>query len=85
MDTFTVSPVTRDRVATLLSQLTQGGSKVVAGAVPDSWNIQGRKYLIKIEADAQYDEAAQALTVHVIQGPAGSVESELRKRLGLPS
>jgi hypothetical protein len=48
----------------------------------NTWNIQGRKFLLKIEVNAGWAEPS-VLAVEVVHGPAGEIESELRKRLGV--
>jgi hypothetical protein len=82
---FDIAPVTRAQVDNLLAQLTANGSTVKPGSTPDSWDIKGHKFFIEVEADARYDESLQILAVEVVHGPAGRVEAELRKQLGLPS
>ena len=83
MDTFCLTPVTRKQIGGLLESL-KGKSTVVQQA-PDQWDVKGRVFFLTIETCVQYDEANQALTVHVLQGPAGRVEAELKERLGLKS
>ena len=78
---FDIAPVTLAQVNDMLAALKADGEKVTETGM-NTWNIQGRKFLLKIEVNAGWAEPS-VLAVEVVHGPAGEIESELRKRLGV--
>jgi hypothetical protein len=80
---FDIAPVTRAQVDNLLAQLTASG-RTVTETGPAAWNIKTRVMFVTIEVNAEWAEPS-ILTVNVVHGPAGEIESGLRQQLGMQS
>jgi hypothetical protein len=80
---FDIAPVTLAQVNDMLAALKADGEKVTETDT-NTWNIQGRKFLLKIEVNAGWAEPS-ILAIEVVHGPASEIESQLRARLGVPT
>lgn len=80
---FDIAPVTLAQVNDMLAALKADGEKVTETDT-NTWNIQGRKFLLKIEVNAGWAEPS-ILAIEVVHGPADEIKSQLRARLGFPT